>query len=73
MISARCERKKIFALPEMPSMCLLAGGKESGKYAPMGLALWRKCFWMPLHAQGETMACALDPFDNAVIGKRVDD
>src|SRR5689334_20468989 len=57
----------------MPSVCLLAGSEESGKYTPMGLALWRKRFWMPLHAQGKTMACTLDTFNNAVIRKRVDD
>src|SRR5689334_17327973 len=33
----------------------------------------RKRLGMPLHAQDETVARALYPFDNAIIGNRVDD
>src|ERR1051325_7482664 len=52
---------------------LFAGGDERRKDSAMGLVFWRKRLGMPLHAQGKTMACALDSFDDAVIGNRVDD
>ncbi len=39
----------------------------------MSLAFRGKRFGMPLHAQDETVARTLYPFDNAIIGKCVDD
>ena len=52
---------------------LFACGEEGGKDTAMSPAFRCKRFRMPLDAQNETVARALNPFDNAIVGNRVDD
>ena len=50
-----------------------AGFQEGLEDSPVTLASRSQYFGMPLHAEDETMACAFDPFDHAVVRDGVDD